>query len=83
MGGLDVTDHGSVGTDSLTEPDLAASFADPWWHNPFNRAVGMKNSGADGPQPEIAGIATGGVPTIIITIILNEFGQAGGAVSIF
>lgn len=46
-------------------------------------AIGRKNQDSAGPLPSAGGYFRGGIPAPLIPVIVANFGQAGGGVSIF
>lgn len=78
-----MADLGLVGTNLATVPSVAELLGPPWWWNPLNRAIGIKNQDSKGSVPGVASFLNGRVPVDYITIIVSDFGQAGGGVTIF
>lgn len=78
---------GAIGTSNQTthgaQPGLGVLMGAPWWHNPYNRAIGTKNETNRGPQPGPTAFMNGRVPASQVPVIVGNFGQAGGGVTIF
>lgn len=75
---------GSVGTDSQCHPTYSLSAQPYWWWNPLNHAVVKKGYGAEGSlDVDITGFTNGRVPAILVNIIVGDFGQTGGGISLF
>lgn len=74
---------GSIGINTATVPSVGVLMGAPWWHDPSNRAIGIKNQDSKGPEPAVGGYFGGGTPVDQVTVVISNFGQSGAGVSIF
>lgn len=77
-------DLGAIGINTETVGSPAVLMGPPWWWNPLNHQIVIRNDAEAGASPAFAaGFLNGRVPADYITVIVADFGQAGGGISIF
>jgi hypothetical protein len=74
---------GAVGTNTRAVPSVMRTMGPPWWYSPFNTAIATRNESDVGAAPFPGGRFSGATPVDQITIIVANYGQAGGGISIF